>query len=103
ELERGGRRAAGHLGDVGLGQGLGVVVDDDLPPAVGLTVGGDSRRPVDMADARLRVHGLGGYVDGPVLDGVAPTGDGPVAVGLDVEQRTARAQLEEALSFVDDL
>ena len=58
---------------------------------------------MDVAHVRLRVDGLGGHVEGPVLDVVAHAGDHPVAVGFGVHQGTAVGQLEEAVAIVDDL
>ena len=64
---------------------------------------GIAGRTMDMGDVRLRVHGLGGGIEGGVLDRVAHAGDGPLAPGLDVHERPAGRELEEPVVLVDDL
>ena len=57
---------------------------------------GHARRAMDRADARARVRGVGGGVEGRIFDVVTHADDARLAVGLDVEQRAAVAQPELA-------
>jgi hypothetical protein len=88
---------------LGRADGLVVRVDRDRPVAVRMAVGRDARRPVDGPDARPRVRGEGGGVEGWVLDVVAHADDAALAVRFDVHERAAVVQPELAVVLVDDL
>ncbi len=103
EGEGGRRRHARDLGDVLLGQRLGVVLDHDLPAAVRHAVAGNAGRAVHVADVRLGVDRLRRHVERAVLNVVAHVGDHGVAEGLGVHERAAVGQLEVAVRLVDQL
>ncbi len=94
---------ARDLGDVLLGEGLGPVLDHDLPAAVRNPVAGDPRRAVHVADVRLGIDRLGRHVERPILDVVAHVRHHRVAEGLGVHQRAAVRQLEVPVLLVDEL
>ena len=93
----------GDLGDVLLGQRVGLVLNDDLPTTVRHAVTGDPRRPVHVADVRLGIDRLRRHVERPVLDVMAHVRHHGVPEGLGVHERTAVGQLEVAVPLVDEL